>query len=356
MSAIINVKKTNRFIDPALYIAFGATGFMFLALFASAFFGKVLFSKTINVGEEEVVKIESLKLQPQLVGALRIDAKASIPDNHSVVYEIQLLDQQGKLIASATKQAWRESGTWYEDGESGSWNEKDLDAGLDVRAKKNEEVTVAISVLEYENNSLVRSRPQIDVSSIIGSSTNQPRPASTTRNAVDINVKVTNGVVDGRHLWPGLFGTLGLAIMTFIAAPRTGKKVISQTVNDSDPNGRANLGGANKLVRVKIKMKSDETSPSIMNARLIVKDSYGEPVYADNIPLNLAFHREDGKLEKVTGEAQKFFVFEIQDSYGFHVEINPDEPVDRTTITVLDGNRTRLPVDVVHIGASVADS
>lgn len=156
MSANINVKQTNRFIEPGLYIAFGATALVILALIASAFFEKVLFSKNIAVSEEEVTKIEALKIVPQLIGALRIDAKAIIPDNRWVAYEIQLLDKQGKLIASAEKQAWRESGTWYEDGESGSWNEDDLEAGLDVRAQKDEEVTIAISVLGYGDSSGVR--------------------------------------------------------------------------------------------------------------------------------------------------------------------------------------------------------
>ncbi|MEM7716193.1 MAG: hypothetical protein AAF349_21915 [Cyanobacteria bacterium P01_A01_bin.68] len=350
MSASINVEKTNRFIDPALYIAFGATGFVFLGLIASAFFGKVLFSKNVRVAEQEVVKIEALKLEPQLVGALRIDAKASIPNNHGVVYEIQLLDKQGKLIASATKNAWRESGIWYEDGESGTWNEDDLDAGLDVRAKKGEEVTVAISILEYENLSggKARSLTTFSVDDVIGNQANKPK---ATTNSVNFDVKITNGVVDGRHLWPGLFGTSALAIMTFIAAPRSGKKVISKTINDSDPSERATLGGANKLVRVKINVTSDETSPREMRARLVINDSYGEQIYSKNIALNLTFHREEGKLEKVTGFAEQFFVLETQDSYGFHVEVTPDEPVDETTLTVLDGSHTRIPVEAVHIGA-----
>ena len=331
MSASINVKKTSSFIDPALYIAFGATSLIILALFASAFFEKVLFSKTVQVSEEEVVKIEALKIEPQLIGALRIDANATIPNNRWVTYEIQLLDKQGKLIASATKEAWRESGTWNEDGESGSWSEDDLQAGLDIRAKKNEEVTLAISVLEYTDKT--------------GREIAEP---------VNIYVKVANGVVDTRHLFPGLFGTLALAVMTFLAVPYTGKNVISKTIDDSDPSERATLGGADKLVRVKINVKSDETSPPTMKARLVVNDSYGEQLYQENIRLNLKFHREDGKLEKVTGFAQKFFILETQDSYGFHVEVTPDAPVDRTTLTVLDGNRTRTTVEAVHISSSLS--
>lgn len=333
MSASINVKKTNRFIDPGLYIAFGATGLVFLALIASAFFERVLFSENIAVSEGEVAKIEALKIEPQPVGALRIDAEAVIPNNRWVAYEIQLLDKQGKLIASAQKQAWRESGTWYEDGESGTWNEDDLQAGLDVRAKKNEEVTLAISVLGYGDNA--------------GREFTEP---------VSFNVKVSNGVVDSRHLWPGLFGTLALAVMSTIAVPHTGKKVIYKTMNDSDPNERATLGGDNKLVRVKINMKSDENTPQTMQARLVINNSYGEQLYSENLYLNLTFHREDGNLEYVTGKAQKFFILEPEDSYGFHVEIIPDAPVDRTTLTVVDGTRTRRTVEAVNISSSITDS
>ncbi|MEM6401258.1 MAG: hypothetical protein AAF757_13650 [Cyanobacteria bacterium P01_D01_bin.116] len=343
MSASINTKKTNSFIDPALYIAFGATGLILLSLIASAFFEKVLFSKTVSVSEEEVVKIEALKIEPQLIGALRIDATASIPSNRWAIYEIQLLDKQGKLIASATKEAWTESGF----DSDGGWSENDLNAGLDVRAKKNEEVTLAISVLEQgETNQFIIPSS----SGAFGTPETKPSPP------VRINVKVANGVVDTRHLWPGLFGTLALAVMTFIAVPSNGKKVISKTINDSDPSERATLGGANKLVRVKINVKSDETSPLTMRARLVVNDSYGEQLYSENIPLGLNFHREEGKLEKVTGFAQKFFILEPQDSYGFHVEVTPDAPVDETTLTVLDGNRTRTAVEVVHIGSSIVDS
>lgn len=331
MSASINTKKTNRFIDPALYIALGATGLMFLALIASAFFERVLFSKTVSVSEEEVVKIEALKIEPHLIGALRIDATAFMPSNQWAIYEIQLLDKQGKLIASATKEAWQESG--YDS--DGGWSESDLDAGLDVRAKKNEEVTLALTILEQGETSQFNFP--------FGTPERKPSPP------VKIYVRVANGVVDTRHLWPGLIGTLALSVMTFIAVPYTGKKAISKTINDSDPSDRATVGGSDKLVRVRINVKSDENSPSQMRARLVINDSYGEELYSKNIPLSLNFHREDGKLEKVTGYAQQFFIFKTEDSYGFHVEVTPDAPVDRTTLTVLEGNRTRGAVEVVHI-------
>ncbi|MEM9926316.1 MAG: hypothetical protein AAF915_21620 [Cyanobacteria bacterium P01_D01_bin.50] len=334
MSASINVKKTSRFINLAMYIAFGATSLVFLALISSVFFVKTIFSQNVQVKPGEITKIEALKIEPLSIGALRIDAIASIPSNRWVTYEIQLLDSQGKLIASAVKQAWRESGNWNEDGVSGTWSEDDLEAGLDLRGKKNEEVTLAISVLGYGDTS-----------------------GRELTEAVPINVKVSNGVTDTIHLWPGLFGTLAFAVMSAIATPATGKKVISKTINDSDPSERATLGGADKLVRVKIDMVSDETTPYTMKARLVVNNSYGEPLYSKNLPLDLTFHTDDdGQLDRATGKAQMFFILVPQDSYGFHVEVIPDAPVDKTTLTVRDGNRTRLPVNVVHISSSITDN
>ncbi|CDN14057.1 hypothetical protein RintRC_4826 [Richelia intracellularis] len=38
---------------------------------------------------------------------MRVDVEARISNNQWVTYEIQLLDKQGKLIASGVKQAWR---------------------------------------------------------------------------------------------------------------------------------------------------------------------------------------------------------------------------------------------------------
>ena len=158
-------------------------------------------------------------------------------NNQWVTYEIQLLDKQGKLIASGVKQAWRESGRWYEDGESVTCSERDLKGGHHVKFKKEEPVTLSLNVLGY-------GRGNRDV--------NLPVP---------FQVKLENGAIDTRHLWPGLFGSLALGTIAFLSVPKIGKKAIAERLNDSDPSGRGTIGGANKLVRVNINVKSDETSP-----------------------------------------------------------------------------------------------
>lgn len=329
MPVTTQTQRTSRFVDPWSYIALGAAGLVLLALMGSQFFYKRLMSQTVYVEPEESVQLESIQLEPQLIGALRIDVRALLPSNTWVIYEIQILDQNGDVIASAMKEAWSESGTWYEDGESGSWSESDLQGGLDVQAKKNEQITLAIAVLEYGNTS--------------GQELEQP---------VGFQVTVENGVVDTRYLWSGLIGSTILGIIAIIATPVSGKTAIAKTIQDSDPSERATVGGANQLVRVEIKVKSDETSPRQLTARLVINDAYGEQVYARALPMPLSLKEEDGRVESAKGQVQCFFTLDPRSSYGFHVDVMPDAPVDQTKLTVRDRNRTLGSVEVVHISPS----
>ena len=333
MQVYVENKRTSHFIDKWAYIAIGAIGFLLLAFIASGLFKKTIISKTVSVGVRESTNLEKLTLEPQPIGALRVDVKASIPANTSLTYQIQLLDQQGKVVASAIKNAWSETGIWREDGESGTWSESDLLAGLDVRAKKTEQLNLVVTALEYENK--------------FGRELTQPKAV--------FNILVENGVVDTRPLFPALFGTIPLAIMAMYAVPRTGKKVISKKINDSDPRDRATLGGANKLVRVKVDIASDETSPSLLQVKLVINNSYGERVYMTSNTINLNLKRENGRVERGNGSLTLFFVFEQRDSYSFNVEVLPDAPVDRTTLTVRESAKTLGGQEVVYIKANSAN-
>ena len=329
MPVTIQTQRTSRFIDPWSYVALGATGLIFLALVAATFFQKTLLSKTITVSEEEPVLLQPLQLKRQLIGALRIDVAATIATNQWVTYEIQVLDPQGQVIASVIKQAWSESGTWYEDGESGTWYEDDLVGGIDIRAKKQEQVTIALAVLEYGDS----SGRELD-------------------SSVPFQVTVQNGVVDKRYLWAGLVGATSLAVLACIATPISGKKAIAKSICDSDPSDRATVGGANQLVRVKVNVESDTNSPRQLEFRLFINDAYGEQIYARSFPIKLSFKKNEGKVTGATGQLQTFFILEPRSSYGFHVEVVPDAPVDRTTLTIRDGSRTLQSVDVAHISPS----
>jgi len=326
MPVSTQTQRIGRFVDPWSHIALGAFGLVLLAFLVAQFFHQRLFSETVYVEPEDFIQLESIQLQSQLIGALRIDVKAWLSTNTWVIYEIQIRDQNGEVIASAMKEAWSESGKWREGTQSGTWYESDLQGRLDVKAKKNEKITVAIAVLEYGNTS--------------GQELEKP---------VRFDMTVANGVVDTRYLLLGLIGSGILGILAMIPTLFSGEVAIAKTIRGSHLTGGARVGRADQLVRVKVDVEADTASPSALKVRLVINDTYGKPVYVRILPM---FLTRPQKSDHKVGQVQCFFILEPRSLYAFHLAVKPDASVNRTTLTVRDRNRTFFPVEVVHIRPS----
>ncbi|AFY65389.1 hypothetical protein [Geitlerinema sp. PCC 7407] len=333
MAVDIRPLRTAKFRDPWIYVAWAAVGLIFVAGLTSLFLRQSVVNTTVSAEPEEPAELAPIKLPRAWLGATRIDVKAVIPDNRWLTYEIQILDAKGAPLGSAIKQAWRESGTWYEEGESGSWAEDDLWGGLDVRSATKDQtgpVTIAVNVLEYGLTS--------------GQEIEEP---------VSFRVQVSRGVIDSRYLWGGFFGSLVLAVLASLSVGQSGKKVIAKKIDDSDVGDRAVVGGPNRLVRVSVDVASDETSPQSLQVNLYLKNGDGDQIYARPETVKLTLHKdEDGKLDRATGHLDAFFVLEPRGSYGFYATVMPDAPVDSTRLTVRDGAVTRQPVDVITLRQS----
>lgn len=327
MSSDVKTQKTSRFLDPWPYVAIASTCLILLAMFFGGAMGKTLLSKAALVQEDEIFKLEPIQLKSEPIGALRIDVTANIPANRWVTYEIQIRDAQDKILASGIKQAWFESGTWSEEGESGTWSEDDLKGGLDVRALQNEPVTIALQVLEYSDTS--------------GREIKEPVTLLTT---------VQTGVIDFRYLWTGFFGTLAVSLLALIGTTWSGTKAVKQSRNDSDVSGRAIVGGNNRLVHVAIHIKADRNSPAFLIAELIVRDRSGDEISRSQHSVRMTYNKNDkGVIEGANGSVGFYLIFKVRSSYGFHVEVNPDSSVDRTTLVIRDGVRTLTPVNVTEL-------
>ncbi|NJM95717.1 MAG: hypothetical protein HC792_06085, partial [Acaryochloridaceae cyanobacterium CSU_5_19] len=265
-------------------------------------------------------------------GALRIDVSAKIPTNRWLTYEVQIRDQQNKLLVAALKNAWREAGVWSEEGETGTWQEDDLQAGLDLAASQSEPITISIEILEYATTA------------------NQ-----ALQEPVPFRIEVNQGIIDTRHLWPGLIGGFILAVLTALFSRSTGTTLINKEIADSDLGDRATLGGPKQLIKVMVEIESDETSPATLNCALLVRDGNGEVLHTAVQAVPLRFSKdEDGEITSVRGKAVYYFVLEKPGSYGFYAEVTPDQPVDSTRLIVKQGVRTTGAVEVIHISAPSA--
>ena len=321
MSVTIKSSTTKRFVERSVLFSWLALVLVIIAAFVSGSFSKQITNQMVTVSPQETVRLDPITLERRLIGALRIDVKAIMPTNRWVVYEIQLYDDQNQVLASARKEAWRESGVWREGGETGTWSEADLLGGLDVQLgkKQQEEITIAVSVMEY------------------GETGGQVLSAEP----VSFRVDVKNGVIDTRYLWIGFFGALAMAILTSFSVGTAGRLRIRETINDSDVGERAILGGEKTLIRVTVKVLAHETSPSHLTVSLWLKDGMGEQIYSEQTQIKLTFHKDDERdIEYAKGKLEQYFVLTRRGSYGFYVEVSPDEPVDQTTLMVKENVKT----------------
>lgn len=328
MPSQVEYKQTRRFMNIWVYMALGSVGIVILAGIASIFFVKPLASKTLQARDGEPARLPPITLKPQAIGALRVDAAARIPSNRWLTYEVQIRDQQDKVLAAGLKQAWHETGVWREEGQTGTWKEDDLDAGLDVSTKKAEKVTVMVEVLDY----VTTSQQDID-------------------EPVTFTIKVNQGIIDTRYLWPGFWGGLLMAGLTCLFSKSAGTTVIDKSIGDSDLGERVTVGGENTLIKVIVKSVSDETSPSTLKCQLMIRDGNGDQLFNASEVMPLKFSRdEDGDITTVRGQATFYLVLAKPSSYGFYVEITPDAPVDSTRLIVKQGAVTLGSVKVAQIG------
>jgi len=324
--------STRKFTEPAIWLRRLTFGLMSAALAASFFTSDRQISRTVSVSPdgEDYTEVGTLDLRPRAIGATRIWAKASVPTNHWVTYELVLVDRDGEIVTSAMKEAWKESGTWQEDGESGTWSESDLDAGLDFKVSQPETLTLGVSVLDYSTNSGL----EVD-------------------GAVPIRVEARTGTV---YRTPLLWGWIVTALLTAVSGnmvkSSSGRKAIFKTIPDSDVGARGTLGGPRGLVRMHVKIESDENTPTVFRPKLWIRNGDGEDVFVKTytiVPTNSI------GTDSRTTTFDVYFRFLERGSYGFYLEVVPDLSVDRTTLTVFDRARTVGRVEVTDIeNASVS--
>ena len=332
MAVNVTKIKTAQFLDCWAYFPSAISACLFLSILFSPSLAKTLVDRQITVVEENPVKVDTINLKPSIVGALRVDIKPYVPRNHWLIYEIQLVDKNGQVVASAMDEAWQESGIWREGNESGTWSESDTLGGIDIRSLEAEELDIVVEVLES------------------GTASGQ-----TADLAVSFDVKIQNGVIKSSDLWWGLLFSTGLAIMALLVTTMSGRKVISKKIGDSDPQGRANIGGKDRLVRVKIKTKLDENTPNLIKICLSIDNAYGERVCNFKVSTPVFLTKDNNsRVTGGVGRLECYLLLEPYDIYRFKVSVEPDYPIDWTSLVVRDNAKTLKAVNAVKITSNLS--
>ncbi|MFS6827413.1 hypothetical protein [Cyanobium sp. ATX-6F1] len=81
------------------------------------------------------VESQPFHLQDGWLGSPRLDLRAELPPNSSLLLDVDLLDAAGQPVLQLSKEGWRELGTWSEEGESGTYDEQDDALTLNLRPR-----------------------------------------------------------------------------------------------------------------------------------------------------------------------------------------------------------------------------
>ncbi len=86
--------------------------------------------------DETPVVSSPFRLESGWQGSPRLDLTTELPANSSAVVVFDLLNPEGRAVLSLSKDAWRTSETWMEDGVSGIEEEADVGVSLPLRPER----------------------------------------------------------------------------------------------------------------------------------------------------------------------------------------------------------------------------
>lgn len=334
----MNRRSTTDYIDrwarAALLAPLVGAGLFIL----STLVHRQIFSGTFHVGEDEEAKTPELTLPDSWIGGVRIEAHATVPTNRWAAYQVTVLAPDDTVLLELVKEAWNEMGIWREDGESGYWQEDDLDLLWDLRARSAERVKIEVSVLEEGYG----SDGTYTVSGDEGRGTE-------AHFLLPIALSVHARVVDGRFIALAFLMSLAFALLAYVAAAHGGVPVIVESNADSAVSGRGDMAGPGHLVSVSIAAEVDETTGPMAHVTVIVRDDVGAEYYNETENVSVHVSLDEGKVDGGRFSLRRYFELPRAGSWGVYVEAGPDGPMERLKLVVRDRATTRGPVEVATL-------
>ena len=191
------------------------------------------------------------RLKSGWIGSPAIDLSTTIPADSSMVLEVELLDAGGRVVLALSKEGWRETGVWREDGESGTYDESDTAVPLRLRPPRSGSYRLRLSLEELLDKA--------------------GQPLSTP---LTVQARVRNHSVDAPLL---LFTSLVSALMVAVhrrAVYGHCRSRVIRRVDDDEASVRCPAGGEG-LLRVRLRARYEPVSDPVAEP---VAESGAEPV------------------------------------------------------------------------------
>ncbi|MEA5411844.1 hypothetical protein VB737_08700 [Synechococcus sp. BA-120 BA3] len=291
------------------------------------------------VPEGQRVLSAPFELRDGWLGSPRLTLAAEIPPNSSVELNVALLDGGGRTVLSLTKDGWRASGTWAEEGESGTWEEGDAGLALAMRPGRSGRFQLAVQLQDLLDDA---GRPLPNPVVVRGSVRN---------HSVDVPLLLFTAVV-----------TWATALVLLKACYGVGRGRWVRRSDDGIAAIRCDAGGPG-LVRVGVvarwELPHDDPplgQPPVTAAlELRVCDALGRPRLQHRQTLAVAHHSSDGD-HWLSARHVLHLRLPEPGSHRFRVQL-PETfradgdlwEIEWLRLTVEDGLRTPRPVPVLSL-------
>jgi hypothetical protein len=273
------------------------------------------------------------------MNGFRLRASASLPLNKWAALNLRLVDQQGNVLLDLVKEAWRESGTWHEGGESGSYDESDVALEWPARVGQTEQVHLEAGVLDMGDS--VADEPGTVLDPFRPHNSNAPP-------TIPMSITVRTRTSEGTLFLLAFLVSAGLATLAYHRAGHGGVPVVVERAEGSEVRGPpAEMGGPARLVTVAVSGAISSSGPDSVEIEVRVRHAVEREVHRARREVETWRMRQEGSRHFWT-----HFHLELpRGRYQITVRARPS--VESMKLLVRDGNSTRGEVEVTRLGPEV---
>lgn len=272
------------------------------------------------VGEGTLLS-EPFRLDAGPLGSPFLAVEARIPPDTNVGYQLELLDPAGQVVLDLSREGWRETGTWSEDGESGTYDESETGVPLLLRPSADGLHRLRLRLQELSGSD---GRPRTDPVAF------EARLAPHRVNAPLLALTSAVGLVSSGCAWLALYGPIRRRHRLRSEEPRLGL--------------RADLGPG--LVRLTLRARYEPDGgglPAQVTLCLRIRDGMGRTRLRREQPLTLRHSSVNGN-DVLTGQLVLHLRLPERCSLGLQVDVPQGvgayaDALAQLALTVEDGVR-----------------
>lgn len=109
--------------------------------------------------EDQAVLSRPFRLEQGWLGSGRIDLRTELPPDSAMALAVELLDARGAVQLQLTQDGWRETGTWVEDGESGTYDESQSELQLPLRPQRSGDYRLRLVLEDFSDDAQPQRPP-----------------------------------------------------------------------------------------------------------------------------------------------------------------------------------------------------